>query len=71
MSFGTDGERVRTLLLGRRLRNPGRPSALDREVKRQLEQYFAGRRDAFDLPAVLDHSQPNHRDGRAYKPHRG
>ncbi|MHC4161175.1 MAG: methylated-DNA--[protein]-cysteine S-methyltransferase [Planctomycetota bacterium] len=54
VSFGTDGERVRTLLLGKRLRDPGRRSALDREVKRQLEQYFAGRRDAFDLPVALD-----------------
>ena len=54
VSFGTDGERVRTLLLGKRLRDPGRRSALDREVKRQLEEYFAGRRDTFDLPVVLD-----------------
>ncbi|MHC4971149.1 MAG: methylated-DNA--[protein]-cysteine S-methyltransferase [Planctomycetota bacterium] len=54
MSFATDGERVRTLLLGKRLRDPGRRNALDREVARQLEQYFAGRRDAFDLPMRLD-----------------
>jgi methylated-DNA-[protein]-cysteine S-methyltransferase len=54
VSYATDGERVRTLLLGKRLRDPGRPTALDREVVRQLEQYFAGRRDAFDLPVALD-----------------
>ncbi len=45
---------MHTLLLGRRLRDPGRGSALDREVARQLAQYFAGRRDAFDLPMALD-----------------
>lgn len=54
MSFGTDGACVRTLVLGRRLRDPGRRSALDREVARQLEQYFAGRRDAFELPVALE-----------------
>ena len=54
VSFGTDGTRVRTLLLGQRLRDPGRRSALDREVARQLEQYFAGRRDEFDLPMALE-----------------
>lgn len=45
---------MRTLLLGKRLRDPGRATALDREVARQLAQYFAGRRDAFDLPMALD-----------------
>jgi len=54
VSYCTDGERVRTLLLGKRLRDPGRHSALDREVARQLEQYFAGRREAFDLPVAFD-----------------
>jgi methylated-DNA-[protein]-cysteine S-methyltransferase len=54
VSFATDGERVRALLLGRRLRDPGRRTALDREVARQLRQYFAGRREAFDLPMALD-----------------
>jgi methylated-DNA-[protein]-cysteine S-methyltransferase len=53
VSFGTDGERVQFLFLGRRLRDPGRPTALDREVTRQLREYFRGRRETFDLPLAF------------------
>jgi len=50
--FATDGERVQAIHLGQRREDGGRGTALDREVRRQLEQYFAGRRREFDLPAA-------------------
>jgi len=42
------------VLLGERRRSGGRPTALDREVQRQLRDYFAGRRRDFDLPVATD-----------------
>jgi methylated-DNA-[protein]-cysteine S-methyltransferase len=54
VSFATDGERVVRLLLGVRRGAEGRPSPLDRETKRQLLEYFDGRRQQFDLPVSPD-----------------
>ena len=41
------------LLLGKEIQDPGRPAALEREVIRQLREYFAGKRKSFDLPTAL------------------
>lgn len=53
VSFATDGERVTRVLLGDRRSDGGRPTPLDRETRRQLTDYFAGRRRAFDLPVAM------------------
>jgi methylated-DNA-[protein]-cysteine S-methyltransferase len=52
VSFATDGERVFSIHLGARRRDPLRPAPLDREASRQLREYFAGRRRVFDLPTA-------------------
>lgn len=54
VSFATDGERVVRVVLGRAESGEGRASPLDREVRRQLREYFAGRRREFDLPVAPD-----------------
>jgi methylated-DNA-[protein]-cysteine S-methyltransferase len=50
VSFATDGNALRAVRLGAALRDGGRATPLDRDVRRQLEAYFAGRLTAFDLP---------------------
>ena len=40
--------------LGERRTDDTRPTPLDREVRRQLADYFAGRRRDFDLPVAPD-----------------
>jgi methylated-DNA-[protein]-cysteine S-methyltransferase len=52
VSFATDGERVVRVHLGKLRRDDGRPTPLDRETARQLREYFAGARRAFDLPVA-------------------
>ena len=54
VSFATDGPRVVRVLLGDRRADASRPGPLDREARRQLEDYFAGRRKEFDLPVAPD-----------------
>jgi methylated-DNA-[protein]-cysteine S-methyltransferase len=54
VSFATDGERVTRVLLGDRRGDGGRPTPLDREARRQLMDFFAGRRVEFDLPVAAD-----------------
>ncbi len=54
VSFSTDGERVTRVLLGERRSDASRPTPLDREARRQLADYFAGRRREFDLPVAAD-----------------
>ncbi len=50
VTFATDGEAIREIRLGRRLRDRGRKTPLDRETARQLRDYFHGARTTFDLP---------------------
>ncbi|HEX5138548.1 MAG TPA: methylated-DNA--[protein]-cysteine S-methyltransferase [Planctomycetota bacterium] len=52
VSFATDGARVARIHLGEARRDGTRPTPLDREVRRQIADYFAGRRREFDLPAA-------------------
>jgi len=52
VSFATDGTRVTRIHLGEARRDGTRPTPLDREVRRQLAEYFAGRRRQFDLPVA-------------------
>ncbi len=54
VSFATDGRRVTRVLLGERRSDALRPTPLDREARRQLRDYFAGRREEFDLPVGKD-----------------
>jgi methylated-DNA-[protein]-cysteine S-methyltransferase len=54
VSFATDGERVRRVLLGERREDAAPATPLDRETKRQLREYFAGKRREFDLPTAAD-----------------
>lgn len=54
VSFATDGHHVRRVLLGERRSDTSRPTPLDREARRQLADYFAGRRKEFDLPVAPD-----------------
>ncbi|MFI5402063.1 MAG: methylated-DNA--[protein]-cysteine S-methyltransferase [Planctomycetota bacterium] len=42
------------VLLGERRSDASRPTALDREARRQIADYFAGRRREFDLPLAPD-----------------
>jgi len=53
ISFLTDGERVTEIRLGAELHDRGRRTALDRETRRQLAEYFGGQRVEFDLPFVV------------------
>jgi len=50
VSFATDGAVVARVLLGDRRRDASRPTPLDREARRQITDYLAGRRREFDLP---------------------
>lgn len=50
VSFATDGSALCAVRLGAALRDGGRATPLDREVRRQLAAYFAGGRTEFDLP---------------------
>jgi len=43
---------VTRVLLGDRRRDESRPTPLDREVRRQIREYLAGRRREFDLPVA-------------------
>jgi len=52
VSFATDGRHVRLVLLGRERRDDTRPTPLDREARRQLAAYLAGRLREFDLPVA-------------------
>ncbi len=61
VSYGTDGEFVREVRLGDVRHDEGRRTPLDRETKRQLQQYFAGERRTFDLPFAV-HGTPFSRD---------
>jgi len=54
VSFATNGEFVTRVMLGARRRDDTRPRPLDRETKRQIADYLAGRREAFDLPLAPD-----------------
>jgi methylated-DNA-[protein]-cysteine S-methyltransferase len=54
VSFATDGERVVRVFLGERRADGTRPTPLDRETRRQIEEYFAGKRRDFDLPLSPD-----------------
>ena len=54
VSFATDGRHVRRVLLGERRHDATRPTPLDLEARRQLVDYFAGRRREFDLPVAPD-----------------
>lgn len=54
VSFATDGIRVARVHLGEARRDGTRPTPLDREVRRQLSDYFARRRREFDLPVDPD-----------------
>jgi methylated-DNA-[protein]-cysteine S-methyltransferase len=54
VSFATDGDRVCSVRLGARADARGPGTALDREVARQLTEYFGGRRTSFDLPLRVD-----------------
>jgi O-6-methylguanine DNA methyltransferase len=54
VSFATDGECVRDVRLGVRLKDPGARCDLSRELESRLRAYFEGRRTAFDLPFALE-----------------
>jgi methylated-DNA-[protein]-cysteine S-methyltransferase len=54
VSFATDGRHVTRVLLGERRADAARPTALDREARRQIAEYLAGRRREFDLPVAPD-----------------
>jgi methylated-DNA-[protein]-cysteine S-methyltransferase len=54
VSFATDGHRVTRVRLGEARRDGTRPTPLDRETRRQLADYLAGRRREFDLPVDPD-----------------
>jgi methylated-DNA-[protein]-cysteine S-methyltransferase len=54
VSFATDGRHVRLVLLGRERRDATRPTPLDREARRQLAAYLAGRLRELDLPVAPD-----------------
>ncbi|MGH7163303.1 MAG: methylated-DNA--[protein]-cysteine S-methyltransferase [Planctomycetota bacterium] len=53
VSFSVDATHVRSVRLGRRALGRGGSSPLLRETARQLEEYFAGKREAFGLPLRL------------------
>jgi methylated-DNA-[protein]-cysteine S-methyltransferase len=54
VSFATDGRHVTQVLLGDARRDGTRASPLDREARRQIGEYFAGRLREFDLPVDPD-----------------
>jgi methylated-DNA-[protein]-cysteine S-methyltransferase len=54
VSFATDGRHVTRILLGERRGDGTRATPLDREARRQIADYFAGRRREFDLPVAPD-----------------
>ena len=54
VSFGADADDVRGIWLGQEREANGRLTPVGRDLKKQLSEYFRGRRKTFELPLAFD-----------------